>query len=685
MSGLPPSSASVHDDQTALTTPSARTHSRASMSRTNSSESGMSAPATSEQHQHQASEDTMHHGSVPGGGASLSRSASVRSNRSTTSMASSTASGTSALSMRKVLPCYNLEFHSLQPSVVTDAGTDAKIARIHKRGVELLDLALLDPVFVDQARDVPTLLQREESRRRAVEQSALSNGTAGKRKEGKAGSLAGAGVTGAGAAGGFAAADLKPTNLLNKFKRFSFKSGSGGGAASSVGDSLANASANTSAAFARPPPLQPTAFLVPSGPNGQTPKENKRSSFLGFASFGSMAGLNSPTTPTNATQAQNQLQQQQQAAQKPAGTATASSSSSLAEPQVAPPAPVHPFVVPAVPLFRDKSSLDPDQALIKGAPEGLNVRITRHAPGYAWVVRHWIRADILAAGLDGIAEVSVEWRKKRRRGARGRDGNHHHHQRSAHAHRHQEGGDSDVQVRDLAAARAQSRASSRRNSLQMPRASVDGSAAAVTASGQAGTTSPPRAAVVPSTHVHTPSNDAEAGTPTSSRGGTRSFEINRSRSGAAGAPQEPEARTDGGSAAGGGAGGGRNAAAMLNANSLGRHRTAPHLGTASPSDRQPSHPAAVAAESPRRTDSLPLPGSGNASSAAAVTANAGTAGQGRSASPVSFAGTDGESGRQSRQSSHATRPVSVVGSSMQHDPVDEGEESDPEDSERPWM
>lgn len=46
--------------------------------------------------------------------------------------------------MRKITPCYNLEFHSLQPTVVTDAGTDAKVARIHKRGIEMLDFAMLD-------------------------------------------------------------------------------------------------------------------------------------------------------------------------------------------------------------------------------------------------------------------------------------------------------------------------------------------------------------------------------------------------------------------------------------------------------------------------------------------------------------------------------------------------------------
>ena len=69
----------------------------------------------------------------------LSRTLSSRSNRSQTSLASSSASGT-----RRMLPCYNLEFHALQPSVVTDACTDAKICKIHKRGVEMLDLAMLD-------------------------------------------------------------------------------------------------------------------------------------------------------------------------------------------------------------------------------------------------------------------------------------------------------------------------------------------------------------------------------------------------------------------------------------------------------------------------------------------------------------------------------------------------------------
>lgn len=88
----------------------------------------------------------------------VSRSGSVRSDRSATSFASShgsshystssAASTQSGSRQRRVIPCYNLEFHSLQPSFVTDASTDVKIARIHKKGVEMLDFAFLD-VSVD--------------------------------------------------------------------------------------------------------------------------------------------------------------------------------------------------------------------------------------------------------------------------------------------------------------------------------------------------------------------------------------------------------------------------------------------------------------------------------------------------------------------------------------------------------
>ncbi|KAL8291256.1 hypothetical protein RQP46_002234 [Phenoliferia psychrophenolica] len=79
----------------------------------------------------------------PGGG--LQRSPSVRSNRSGRSGSSSGGSTLGGGSGRKVTPLYNLSFHAVMTTVVTDAGTDAKIAKFLKRGVEILGLAILDP------------------------------------------------------------------------------------------------------------------------------------------------------------------------------------------------------------------------------------------------------------------------------------------------------------------------------------------------------------------------------------------------------------------------------------------------------------------------------------------------------------------------------------------------------------
>lgn len=74
---------------------------------------------------------------------SLSRSASVRSSRSARSIGS-TSSNTSGTSSRRVYPVYNLEFHTLHHSVIVDAVTEERVARIHKRGVEVTDFAMLD-------------------------------------------------------------------------------------------------------------------------------------------------------------------------------------------------------------------------------------------------------------------------------------------------------------------------------------------------------------------------------------------------------------------------------------------------------------------------------------------------------------------------------------------------------------
>ena len=86
---------------------------------------------------------------------SLCRTASTRSQESSTtcgstssfSSATSTANSSSS-SARRIVPLYNLQAHNVLPNVIVDAGTDAKIAKFQKRGIELIDLALFEPVEV---------------------------------------------------------------------------------------------------------------------------------------------------------------------------------------------------------------------------------------------------------------------------------------------------------------------------------------------------------------------------------------------------------------------------------------------------------------------------------------------------------------------------------------------------------
>ncbi|GAA5930978.1 uncharacterized protein JCM15063_002511 [Sporobolomyces koalae] len=78
------------------------------------------------------------------GGSSRSR----RSTNSTSVRSDTTTSGTS--SRRRVTPLLNLNFHSVLPTVVTDAGTDQRVAKFLKRGIELSSLAIIDPIDLSQ-------------------------------------------------------------------------------------------------------------------------------------------------------------------------------------------------------------------------------------------------------------------------------------------------------------------------------------------------------------------------------------------------------------------------------------------------------------------------------------------------------------------------------------------------------
>ncbi|THV03536.1 hypothetical protein K435DRAFT_851838 [Dendrothele bispora CBS 962.96] len=93
-------------------------------------------------------------------GAALTRSTSAQSEASTYSGYGSTSSSgyasTSSFSSvnstsstrRMIIPLYNLQAHNVMTNTIVDAGTDAKIAKFTKRGLEMIDLALLEPVEV---------------------------------------------------------------------------------------------------------------------------------------------------------------------------------------------------------------------------------------------------------------------------------------------------------------------------------------------------------------------------------------------------------------------------------------------------------------------------------------------------------------------------------------------------------
>ncbi|KAF9463508.1 hypothetical protein BDZ94DRAFT_615735 [Collybia nuda] len=86
------------------------------------------------------------------------------SNRSDTSSYGSTASfsstASSASGRRTIIPLYNLQAHNVMTNTIVDAGTDAKIAKFQRRGIELIDLAILEPVEVWGERPRPAKASR---------------------------------------------------------------------------------------------------------------------------------------------------------------------------------------------------------------------------------------------------------------------------------------------------------------------------------------------------------------------------------------------------------------------------------------------------------------------------------------------------------------------------------------------
>lgn len=67
---------------------------------------------------------------------------------SASSISSFASSSTTSSGRRMIIPLYNLQAHNVMNNVIVDAGTDAKVARFAKRGLEILGLAILEPIEV---------------------------------------------------------------------------------------------------------------------------------------------------------------------------------------------------------------------------------------------------------------------------------------------------------------------------------------------------------------------------------------------------------------------------------------------------------------------------------------------------------------------------------------------------------
>ncbi|KIY52255.1 hypothetical protein FISHEDRAFT_56011 [Fistulina hepatica ATCC 64428] len=78
---------------------------------------------------------------------SLARTPSTTST-STSSTASFASMSSATSSRRAIVPLYNLQAHNVMTNTVVDAGTDARVAKFQKKGLELIDVAVLEPAEV---------------------------------------------------------------------------------------------------------------------------------------------------------------------------------------------------------------------------------------------------------------------------------------------------------------------------------------------------------------------------------------------------------------------------------------------------------------------------------------------------------------------------------------------------------
>ncbi|BGP27339.1 hypothetical protein Rt10032_c22g6619 [Rhodotorula toruloides] len=146
---------------------------------------------------------------------------------------------------RKVTPLLNLAFHSVLPTVVTDAGTDQRVAKFAKRGVEFTGLAIFDPVDLALSNSLSSASTASSSSGVASPPATRLSPTQTRD------------ANGAGGAGGGA-------GFLGKFKRLSFNPASSAPSFASA-DSTSSRSSKLLSSLAASP-SSPSTSSSPSKP-----------------------------------------------------------------------------------------------------------------------------------------------------------------------------------------------------------------------------------------------------------------------------------------------------------------------------------------------------------------------------------------------------------------------------------
>ncbi|KIK98456.1 hypothetical protein PAXRUDRAFT_685114 [Paxillus rubicundulus Ve08.2h10] len=99
------------------------------------------------------------------GSIDLQRTASNRSDASmqsgytsVASVSSIASSSTTSSGRRPIIPLYNLQAHNVMANTIVDAGTDAKVAKFTRRGLEVIGLAVFEPIEVWCSAPLPGVL-----------------------------------------------------------------------------------------------------------------------------------------------------------------------------------------------------------------------------------------------------------------------------------------------------------------------------------------------------------------------------------------------------------------------------------------------------------------------------------------------------------------------------------------------